>query len=109
MSGPPISGRTVEGRPGFPGSPRALGGGGGPFRSPHQRTHGRGAARVPRVAPSIGGFGGPFRGPPSADARSRGGPGSPGRPEHWGVWGAISGPPINNGPPITGARRSYRA
>src|SRR6267142_3640960 len=111
MSGPPISGRTVEGRPGFSGSPRTVGGGGGPFRSPHQRTHGRGAARVPRVAPNSGGRWWAISEPPSADARSRGGPGSPGRPEQWGKvvghFGApISGRTVEGRPGFPGSPRT---
>src|SRR5437660_11378405 len=34
-------------------------------------------------------------GPPCAGARSRRATASPGRDERWGVWGAISGPPIS--------------
>src|SRR5438552_3049614 len=31
---------------------------------------------------------------------SRGATAPPGRPERWGVWGAISGPPITQAPPL---------
>src|SRR6266850_610275 len=111
MSGPPISGRTVEGRPGFPGSPRTLGGGGGPFRSPDQRTHGRGAARILRVAPNIRGRWWAISEPRSADARSRGGPDSPGRPEQWGGVAGHFGAPsggrtVGGGPGFPGAPRA---
>src|SRR5882724_6926425 len=36
----------------------------------------------------------------SSAARSRGVTAPPGRPERWGVWGAISGPPITQAPPL---------
>src|SRR2546427_4645509 len=75
----------------------------------HVRQRHRGAPRVLRGAPNAAGYGGPCRGA-CQTAASRGAPGPPGRLERWGVWGAISGPPmyldrgvfdsIADGPPV---------
>src|SRR5436309_5956953 len=61
--------RSIEGRHGFAGAPRALGGVGGHFGAPQtaRSIEGRhGFAGAPRA---FGGCGGPFRGPPSGGIR----------------------------------------
>src|SRR5438874_1426894 len=110
--GPPSiqAGRSYAGSRGAtapPGRPERWGVWGGHLGAPHLyrpdvATLDRGVPRLRRGAPSAGGFGGPSRGPPSIqagrrDAGSRGATAPPGRPERWGVWGAISGPPLHTG------------
>src|SRR2546425_10880035 len=56
----------------------------------------RGAPRLPRGAPSVGGRGAPrLRRGATSVCGSRRATASPGRDERWGVWGAISGPPMS--------------
>src|SRR5207244_2570599 len=57
---------------------------------------GAGAVRVERDVEERHGF----PGTPRALGGSRGVTGFPGRPERWGVWGAISGPPMKSVLPV---------
>src|SRR5207247_1179384 len=92
----------VEGRHGFAGATRALGGLGGPAR--------RGAPRLRRGDPSVwGGWGARAGG--RGGAGGGGGParrGAPrlrrGDPRVWGVWGALRGPPCTKSPGGCGER-----
>src|SRR6266545_3747387 len=89
ISGPPTA-RDVEGRHGFAGAARALGGWRA-YRGPPPRGMSRGATASPGRPEHWGGCGGPYRGPPPR-GMSRGATASPGRPEHWGGGGHIGAP-----------------
>src|SRR5436190_670770 len=123
LRGPPSPLRALGARPDALGARRALGGLGGPFEAPLLRrarsrrapihsgraerwgvwgalsrppffaARDRGAPRFTRGRRALGGLGGPFEAPllPRViEAR----PDSLGAAERWGVWGALSRPPV---------------
>src|SRR6266404_1924833 len=101
--GPPSSATAIEARHGFCRGATSAGGFRGLLRGPHHlRRLSRRATAFAGARRALGGLGGHVGAPIICDGY-RGAPRlSPGRDERWGVWGAMSGPPISidtTGPP----------